>query len=90
MKDTLKELLENDIDKYKKGVDQAKTTLKVFISLFVISLMSLAYISFSYLNQKSTIKLMKGKHYSDSLAIKSIEDNQRMGEEIRKFNELNK
>lgn len=90
MKNTLKELLENDIEKYKQGVDKAETTLKVFIGLFVISLIAFISVSISYVNQKSTIKLMKGKHYSDSLAIKSIEDNFRMGSEIRKFNELNK
>lgn len=90
MKNTLKELLENDIEKYQKDVKNAEKMRNGFILAIFVLVVTVIYLSVSYVKQEKTIKLMKGKHYSDSLAIKSIEDNQRMGVEIRKFNELNK
>lgn len=94
MKNTLKELLENDIEKYqsdvKKDVKKGEQRLSIAIGLFFVAMIALIYMSVQCVKDKNKIELMKGKHYSDSLAIKSIEDNQRMGVEIIKFNELNK
>lgn len=90
MKDTLKELLENDIKKYQYNVKKSEQRLSLVIGSLFIAIVTVIYLSVSYVKHEKTIDLMKNKHFTDSIAIKSKEDNYRMGDEIRRFNNLNR
>lgn len=80
------DLINNDT---QTVLDKAEKMRNGFILAIFVLVVTIISLSVSYVNQSNKIKLMKNKHYSDSLAIKSVEDNLNMGEEIRKFNELN-